>query len=245
VRNSSNGNGSIPPAQPVASSESASPAGERRQPEPSSPIDTTFGNYHCCAEWHLAKLYLICALIYPFALRLSRNSGKFVCSAARVAEYFDVSLRTVQRAYRDLRTLGFFVLLESGKDKFEPSIFKVMNHKEWATRNPGKCVEKIAYQWTAEGDPLGKSLWVASGCQVLFQPFQVKAYRDEGIPEPEIISLFSAWYSVQKAQRWGKKWRKGVGYHFLMHLREHVRRPNAAVGPAAPTLRGDAVRPVG
>jgi hypothetical protein len=160
---------------------------------------------------------------------LSRNSGKFVCSAARVAEYFDVSLRTVQRAYHDLRTLGFFVLLESGKDKFEPSVFQVLAHKEWATRNPGKCTEKIAFPWTDDGDPLGQSLWAASGCQVQFKPFQVKAYRDEGIPEPEIISLFSAWYSVQKAEKWGKRWRKGVGYNFRVYLHQHVRNRRAVV----------------
>jgi len=229
VRNSLSGNERIQPARLVANSESASLATEKHQPELCPPIDTAFGNFHCGVEWHLAQLCLICALIHPFALRLSRNSRKFACSAARVAEYFGVSVRTVQRAYRELKNSGFFILVESGQDKFEPSVYQVLTHAEWAARNPGKCVEKIAYQWTAEGDSLGKALWAASGCQVQFQPFQVKAYRDEGIPEPEIISLFSAWYSVEKTKRWGKRWRKGAGFRFLMHLREHVRSLSAIV----------------
>ena len=210
-----------------------------------TPIEVEFSNFHCCAEWHLARMASICALVYPFGLRLSRNSQKFVCSAKRVAEYFGVSLRTVQRAYRDLRTLGFFVLIESGKDKFEPSVFQVLTHTEWAARNPGKCTEKIAYQWTADGDPLGQSLWAASGCQVQFKPFQVKLYRETGIPEAEIIALFNSWYPVQKEEKWGKRWRKGVGYHFLMYLRQHVRIANAFAADDLTSLLMPRVPPLG
>jgi len=203
------------------------PTSDAGRGEMGLPIDVKFSNFHCCAEWHLRTLCALCALLYPFALRSSKKSGKFSCSAASVAEFFGVNLRTAQRAFQQLKRVEFFLLLESGKHLFEPSVFRVLTHTEWAEQNPGQCTEKLSYAWTNEGDPLGQALRAASGGQVKFQPFQVRLYRETGIPEAEIITLFNVWYPVQKAEKWGKRWRKGVGFHILMYLRGHVRVANA------------------
>ena len=186
-------------------------------------IDVELSSFYCCAERHLARLSGVCGLIYPFALRISKKSGKFSCSAASVAEFFGVNLRTAQRGYQQLKKLGFFVLVESGKQSFEPSIYRVLSHTEWAERNPGRCTEKIAYPWTKDGDAMGKALWAASGCQVQFSAFQVNAFRNTGLSESEIVSLFESWYPLHKAEQKGKKWRRSVSFHFLGYLHEKTK----------------------
>jgi hypothetical protein len=202
-------------------------------------IDQEFTSFHCCAEWHLSRLSSPCAVIYPFALRISKNSGKFTGSAGSVGRFFCFSLRTAQRGFRELRESGFFTLIESGKRSFEASTYGVLTHKEWAIQHPGECAEKFSYPWTAEGDHFGQKLWVASNCQVRFLPFQLKTYRDTGISEAEIISLFEPWYANHKADQQGKKWRKSVGYHFLMYLRREIEsraRPHTDAIPSAPCM---------
>jgi hypothetical protein len=186
------------------------------------PIDVQFSNFHCCAEWHLARLSPICALIYGFGLRISKKSGRFTCSAASVAQFLGVSIRTVQRGFQELKSAGFFRMLESGKHSFEPSVYHVLTHLEWAKQNPGRCVEKAEFPWTNECDRLGQALWVASGSRIAFKPFQVNVIRNTGIPEPEIISLFESWYPRHKADKWGKKWRNSVAFHFITFLREQT-----------------------
>src|SRR5438445_9480081 len=112
--------------------------------------------YHCCAEWHLSKIRSspACALIYSFALRISRTSRKFSCSAISVAEFFGLNEKTVRRAYRSLVAAGFFILLERGT--FESNMYRVLTHNEWKEMNPHRCAVKAEFPCTGEGDPLGQ-----------------------------------------------------------------------------------------
>ncbi len=171
-------------------------------------------SFHCCAEWHLAQLGSpSAALVYPFALRISKNSGKFACSATSVGAFFGKHRTTILRAYHELTKVGLFELLEYGK--FDVNIYNVLRHDAWAPKHPGLCAKKIEFPWTGEGDLLGQQLYAASGCRVKFKEFQITACRKTGLPEETIVSLFT-------------EWRDGVGkfrkprnmfFHFLMFLR--------------------------
>jgi hypothetical protein len=202
--------------------------------------DNQLTSYHCCSEWHLARMSPACSLVYPFALHISKESRKFSCSARGVAEFFGRNEKTVQRAYRELVEGGFFVLLQKGQ--FESSIYEVLTHKEWSERNPGQCTHKTEYPWTGEGDPLGRRLYAASGGRIKFMPFQVEAYRKTGFSEDEIVSFFEKFLSAA-AYHYPSN-RKWAGLDFLMFLREISRRKCSGVGRAHPTVERAECAPV-
>ena len=73
--------------------------------------------YHSSVDWHIWQLSdskgrktPFAAVLYPFGFRLSRKSGRFHCSAVRLAEHFGVSKWTVIRAMDALTRERFFVL---------------------------------------------------------------------------------------------------------------------------------------
>lgn len=177
-------------------------------------FDSNETAFHCCAEWHLARLKSpTTALVYPFALRIATNSGKFACSAISVSHFLGVHRTTVLRAYQELTTLGFFELLEHGM--FDTNIYRVLRHNEWADQHPGLCAVKVEYPWTGEGDPLGQRLYAASGGRVKFKDFQVRAYRATGLEEDTIVELFEDYRSAEGKYRKARN----VPYHFLVYLR--------------------------
>jgi hypothetical protein len=206
-----------------------------------SQIDSVIGgdqltNYHCCAEWHLAGMSPVCSLVYPFALRISKVSKKFSCSARGVAEFFRRNEKTVQRGYKELVEVGFFVLLQKGQ--FESSIYEVLPHTEWAALNPKQCAVKIEFPWTGEGDPLGQRLYAASGGRIKFMPFQVKAYKETGFSDDDIVSLFERFLSENSATFHYPKNRKEAGFHFLIFLRSFSKQNRSAAGRTCPTVSG-------
>jgi hypothetical protein len=172
-------------------------------------------SYHCCAEWHLAQLRCpTAALVYPFALRISKNSGKFACSAISVAHFFGVHRTTVLRAYHQLCKIGFFQLVEYGK--FDTNIYSVVQHRAWAGSHPGGCPEKTNFPWAGEGDPLAQKLYGASGGRVRFKAFQIAEYRTMGLEEREIVKRFDEFQG-----RVGKyRQPRNVGFHFMQYLRQ-------------------------
>jgi hypothetical protein len=180
-------------------------------------------DFHCGAEWHLALMTKAAALIYPWALRISKKSGRFRVSPRQAAVYFHVGHRSAQRAYEELLEAGLFELLESGKESGDTSVYKPVKHKEWAEKHPGKCATKIELPWTKENDPLGQELHTITDGRVLFKSFQILAYRKLGFDDETIIKLFQVWYpqyrAEQEAKSSGKSWRKSVGFHFLKSLK--------------------------
>jgi hypothetical protein len=101
-------------------------------------------NYYCTLEWHL-KRYMggritLAALVYPFALGISKQSGRFRCSGIELADYFNCSKGAVYEALQLLEDLGFLVLELEASGK--PSVYRVLTHKEWAKTHPGKCSVK-------------------------------------------------------------------------------------------------------
>jgi hypothetical protein len=175
-------------------------------------------NVHCGSEWHLARLHCpTAALVYPFALRISKNSGKFACSAISIAAFLGAHRTTVLRAFQRLTEIGFFELLEYGK--FDSNIYTVVKHRAWAEAHPGRCTEKTVFPWTGEGDPLGQQLYAASGCRVKFKEFQIKEYRRLGLDQAELVALFEEFRAgigrLRKA--------RNVPFHFLQYLRQQLR----------------------
>ncbi len=178
-------------------------------------LDEEPSNFHCSSEWHLARLQCpTAALVYPFALRISKNSGKFACSAISVARFLDVHRTTVLRAFHKLSELGFFELLEYGK--FDTNIYNVVLHSDWAQRNPGKCIQKIQFPWSGEGDPLGQQLYAASGGRVKFKEFQIREYRKSGLDDADLVARFNEFRSGVGRHRQPRN----VGFHFLEYLRK-------------------------
>jgi hypothetical protein len=171
-------------------------------------------NFYCSSEWHLARLRCpTAALVYPFALRISKNSGKFSCSAISVARFLDVHRTTVLRAYHQLSELGFFELLEYGR--FDTNIYSVVLHSDWAERHPGRCIQKIQFPWSGEGDPLAQQLYAASGGRVKFREFQIREYRKMGLDEAELVARFNEFRAGVGKYRQPRN----VGFHFLKYLR--------------------------
>lgn len=107
--------------------------------------------YFCTAEWHL-KRYMgdhisLAALVYPFALRMTKKTGLFYCSGVQLAHYFDCSKDTIYKAIESLENLGFFILESAPPGK--PKKYRVLWHSEWADKYPGRCTVKIKHDdWT-------------------------------------------------------------------------------------------------
>jgi len=184
--------------------------------------------FHCSAEWHLARLSKAASLIYNWSLRISKKSRRFRVSPNQAAKYFKIAPRTAQLGYEQLKKVGLFELVESGKASGEVSVHKPLIHKEWAARNPGKCVAKIEFAWTPENDLLGQELFNMSDGRIQFKQFEIKRYRQFDLNDETVIKIFRAWYPKQKAEEEAKSsvigakarsWRKSVGYHFGEYLK--------------------------
>jgi hypothetical protein len=138
---------------------------------------------------------------------------------AQAAAFFKIGMRTAQRAFENLKRLGFFVLLESGKDNYEPSVYQILTHQEWAAKNPGKCTVKYDNGWAEQEDPLGPRLFNLSGGRIKFKPFQIHSYRKTGLDGTLIEEEFASWYMIENSKHTGKKWRNAVGYEFGQYLK--------------------------
>jgi hypothetical protein len=163
-------------SQPVSDPIRKGPEILRTRPKASSVHenhDATTAEYHCTAEWHLARMaskYV--ALLYGLALRLSSKSERFYASQVHVAQYFGCSRRTISTAHRELETTGFFARISSSS--FHPNVYTVLDHATWAERNPGRCTRKIEMPWSAEGPLLGRELHAISSGRIKFRPDQIE-----------------------------------------------------------------------
>jgi hypothetical protein len=181
---------------------------------PLSPENNPTSRFYCSSEWHFSRMRSnAAALVYNFARRISRNSGKYSCSDRSVAEYLDLHKDTIRRARKELVEAGWFVLLEYGM--FDTNVYTVLSHKDWAIEHKDVCTKKEEFPWTAEGDPLGQKLHAASGCRVKFKAMQIAEYRKFGFSENTIVEMFEQWRAGVGS---GRK-PKNVGFHFFKYLR--------------------------
>lgn len=159
-------------------------------------------SYHCSPEWHLAQLRHtpLAGLLYSFALRISKKSGRFHGSVLGIAEYFGVGRWKVQRALAALVDLGFFV--RDLQERFTPTVYRVIAHKDWAAQHPGGCAVKAEFPWsTEEGDQLGKRLWNASGGKLKYKMFQLKTLRKTGLTDDQIVRAFEGFVGAEQTRR--------------------------------------------
>jgi hypothetical protein len=177
--------------------------------------------FHCCSEWHLARLSPISFLVYPFALRLSKtHGGRYSYPATLVGEFFDYDEWTVQQSYKELEKAGFFRRLETRF--FEGNVYRVLSHKEWAADHPGQCAVKTTLPWTGEGDKLGQDLYVASGSAVKFYDNQIKFLRSLGLSEEQIVSEFETFWTEQSCKSNASKFksnRAGIVGRFMLAMK--------------------------
>lgn len=158
--------------------------------------------YHCSPEWHLSRLVHapLAGVLYSFALRISAKSGVFHGSVLGIADYFDVSRWKVQRAIKALVDSEFFVRV--AQETFQPSVYHVICHNDWAAKHPGCCAVKETFPWSGEeGDPLGKRLWNASGGKIRYMSFQVVALRSTGLTDDQIAAAFDDFVAAFNARR--------------------------------------------
>ena len=101
-------------------------------------------SYFCTAEWHLKRHMgdhvTLAALLYPFALGISQESGEFFCSGRRLAQYFDCNPTTLYDAIGLLEYIGFFEYAGTKTDG--RNVYKVLTHSQWAKQNPKQCAIK-------------------------------------------------------------------------------------------------------
>lgn len=177
--------------------------------------------FHCSWEWHVARLSPVCALLCPFAFKVSGGKEKelrdrrFFASAGALADYFGYSESQIRRGLNALVDLGFFQLVSS--KKFTPNHYRVLSHDDWAQKNKGRCTSKTQFPWTGEGDPLGRSLWTLSGGQVKFADFQVTNIRKLGLDEETVVKGFSSYWE-QTGQRMSPK---NVPRGFYMYIKDY------------------------
>jgi hypothetical protein len=176
----------------------------------------SYSKFHCCAEWHLAKLKSYAAVvIYGHGLRLSKNSGIYSASADEIAHFFDLHENGFYGAVKKLVKAGFFVLIKSGKTAFESSEYKVLTHTEWAVANPGLCTEKEDFGW--ESIKLGQQMFAMSGRKIKVKSFQVRNLLNTGLSEDLIIAAWGTFLAANAHQP--KSWRKSAGYYFWEQFR--------------------------
>ncbi len=172
----------------------------------------------CSPEWHIMRLDSAVdatLALYSLAIRLTHAGKKnYHASVPQLMHHFDRSEATFHRAYGNLRKIGFFILVESGKDNWEPNTFSVLPHDQWAKAHPNQCAVTFDNNWTDGYDPLGIELFNVSGGKVKFRAFQIGWYRNNGLTDEEIVMLFKVWYPAHAKNQKGKKWRNGVGYQF-------------------------------
>jgi hypothetical protein len=190
--------------------------------------------YHCSIEWHLAQLRdskdrraPFAAALHPFALRISRKSGRFHCSAVRLAKYFRVSKWTVLRAMEALTIAGFFVPIS--KELFESTNYRVVLHTDWAKTHPGQCVVKTEFPWSGEpGDELGRRLYTASGARTKWYPNLLDSLRKTGLADDEIVSRFEDFFALEIERRqaggWHGQW-KSVPFRFTKCMKNEFFPP--------------------
>lgn len=174
------------------------------------------GRFFCSAEWHLKRMKsrFACPL-YNWARKLSKQSGGvFYASAEHVAEYFGVDRKTALSALAELAESGFFVIDRT--ERFKPNTYRVIDHKEWAKRHPGRCVEKESFPWSGDGDPLGRELYAISGGRVKFWPKQMTGLRNLGFSDEDIIKQFRIF--IDRADYTAERW-KHAYYDFYASLK--------------------------
>lgn len=193
--------------------------------------DNEQSNYHCSPEWHLQRLrhandkrVPFAAILYPFAHRISKNSGLFHGSAVGVASHFGVSEWTVLRAMEALVAAGFFVVVS--KEAFQSSVYRVFSHSDWVKDHPNCCVVKATFPWSGEdGDKLAGRLYNASGGKVKYLSFQLAALRKTGLSDDEIVHRFEGFVADENRRRqaggWHGHW-KSVRYRFLQYLKGNI-----------------------
>ncbi len=191
--------------------------------------DSSLAHYHCSSEWHLWQLKdrkdirtPFAAVLYPFAFRISKNSGCFYCSAERIAEHFGTSPDTVRRAMDALTTSGFFVVID--KELFHSTIYRVVPHDEWAQAHPGRCVVRTEFPWSVEeGDQLGEQLYTLSGGRVKWFLNILIALRKTGFTDDLIVEKFKLFLEVRR----GHGASKSIPFRFLKFLRQEVQDAKA------------------
>jgi hypothetical protein len=205
----------VEPRSGLRSPEIGLPAVEKPEasidPLPKNPLEVTSSRYYCSPEWHLSQLVRtpFAGILYSFAGRISKNSGRFHGSVLGIAEYFDVSRSKVQRAIKALLDSEFFVLV--AQETFKPSVYRVVSHTEWAAQHPGQCAAREAFPWSAEeGDKLGRRLWNASGGNVKYHTYQLVALRKTKLNDDEIVAAFETFIAAEQARRkaggWTGRW---------------------------------------
>lgn len=181
-------------------------------------------SFHCGSEVHLAKRHWLALPIYLLALRLSKKSRIFTANVASLADHFDSNTRAVWQALSDLKDSGFFVLVRSGRSGYEASSYEVMGHKDWASKNPNQCRQKLEFRFDddASTDQLGRTLYGYSGSyQIRFKAFRITWYRkNKSLTDSDIENEFRDWFpkhaEAQKPRK--KKWKNAVDFHFGKHL---------------------------
>jgi hypothetical protein len=154
--------------------------------------------FYCSAEYHLARMSRMAATLHPWALRLAGDNRWFSASAPNAAKYLNSNHKSIRTAIKDLVRAGFFELVEQGTDK--PSIYRVLNHKDWAEKHPGLCVQKTTYIWDGEGDKIAQWISARTAFKVKLQEFQVRQLRKTGLSDEAILELFDEHRSLHPYQ---------------------------------------------
>lgn len=183
---------------------------------------STSFDFLCSAEWHLSRSgSMYAAVVYGFALMLSKTTGRFYPSIPKLALYFNADDRAVRKAIHKLERNGFFVKLKAIPG--QPISYRPVPHKEWAQNNPNCCLDKVAMTWAdEEKDSLAIWLHSASDGTMKCFPNFMRGIRNLGHPEAAIRELFMEFYVNDEATQ------KGRFSRFMKFLRERPSVERAA-----------------
>ncbi len=191
-------------------------------PDEANNLDTEYGEYYCTTGWHLSRVSkrgaTLAGYIYELAIRITDSEPEpriFWASLEKIADQFRVNRKTIYHAVKILVEVGLFVpYIEAGY--MESASYIVLTHKQWADAHPGKCIERIEFDYS-KGDPLGRKLYQASGGHIKYTEHKLKALRNTGLDDSELLEQFRLFMkNLDRSER--LKW-NDVGFSFLQSLK--------------------------
>lgn len=178
--------------------------------------DIVYSTIHCCPSYHISQLTgdgsTLVFYLYDICCRLSNKSDKAFPNLRQLAEFLHCNESKIYPAAGLLVDAGW--LVELSRKRGTPTIYRAIQHDEWAATHAGRCVEKLAPDyWKA--DPIGAAFYGTTGGVKIPGPNILTGWLrlcdDNAELFLERVKAFAATTPLPKYTRQYPAWRKALG----------------------------------